>query len=218
MIANAISFKHPVHKVYRKLPPPLEELDDILAFIFTGPCAPTLDDFKRTPLLVRRNKVASALEWLKLNHADYTDLFVDYDQLSRYPEDGPPVVVDYRYADTNKRQEATSVHDQEQNDGTDEGPCPFVVHGITGQEYNDLPLRSLKALALRHLQEGGKVLAIGHEADPESLYNNPQLYPQMFPWLFPYGLGGIGAPSHKGKLSNMRHKRQLLMYHDKRFQ
>ena len=57
-------------------------------------------------------------------------------------------------------------------------------------------------------------MAIGHSDHTQSIYNNPQLYPQMFPWLFPYGLGGIGV-SH---LSDEKHKRHLLMYHDKCFQ
>ncbi|KAH7917725.1 hypothetical protein BV22DRAFT_1108516 [Leucogyrophana mollusca] len=218
MIANAISFRHPMQKIYTRLPPAVEDLDDILALIFTGPCAPTNADFQRTPLLVRRNKVAHALEWLKMNHSDYSDLQIDYGELRRYPETGPPVVVDYRRSDTNREPESTSVHETDIDNGTAEGPCPFIVHGITGQDYSNLPLRTLKALALQHLKDGGKVLAIGHSANPESLFNNPQLYPQMFPWLFPYGHGGIGSPDHKGKLSNARHKKRLLMYHDKRFQ
>ena len=40
----------------------------------------------------------------------------------------------------------------------------------------------------------------------------------MFPWLFPYGLGGIGHERQKHRLSDVEHKRHLLMYHDKRFQ
>ncbi|KAH7906418.1 hypothetical protein BJ138DRAFT_1016253, partial [Hygrophoropsis aurantiaca] len=110
MIANVISFKHPSHKIYRALPPAIEELDEVLAFTFTGPCAPTEEDFKRTPLLVRRTKVARALEWLKLNHVDYAYLEISYNELERYPESGPPVTVEYRHAETNKRPEATSVH------------------------------------------------------------------------------------------------------------
>ncbi|KAH7906139.1 hypothetical protein BJ138DRAFT_1138088 [Hygrophoropsis aurantiaca] len=141
MIANAICFKHPSQKIYKALPPPLEELDDVLALVFTGPCAPTEEDFKRTPLLVRRKKVMRALECLKLNHKDYGDLEIDYDELQRYPEAGPPVSVEYRYADSNKRPEATSVHDMEDNDGNDSGPCPFTVHGITGDDYDRLPLK-----------------------------------------------------------------------------
>jgi hypothetical protein len=74
MRANAITFSNPIPKVYDILPPPLEELDDVLAFIYTGPCQPTKADFNRTPLLVRRKQVRAALEWLKLNHCDYYDL------------------------------------------------------------------------------------------------------------------------------------------------
>jgi hypothetical protein len=55
---------------------------------------------------------------------------------------------------------------------------------------------------------------MSHAAEPESIYNNPNLYPQIFPWLFPYGLGGIG----NGALSEKAHKEFLLMYYDKRFQ
>src|ERR1700678_3111244 len=73
---------------------------------------------------------------------------------------------------------------------------------------------ALKAMALRHLNSGGKMLAVGHSDKIESMWNNPQLYPQMFPWLFPYGLGGIGSAN----ISDKEHKRHLLMYHDKRFQ
>jgi len=56
------------------LPPSVDELDEVLAFIYTSPCKPTMSDFERTPLLVRRNRVAIALNWLKDNHIDYLDL------------------------------------------------------------------------------------------------------------------------------------------------
>jgi hypothetical protein len=81
MASHVIAFESPVPKLYHSLPPPLEDLDDVLAILFTGPCKPTEDDFKRTPLLIRRKYVADALEWLKLNHSDYTDLDISYDEL-----------------------------------------------------------------------------------------------------------------------------------------
>ena len=68
MRANAVSHAIPMTKVYNILPPKREDLDDVLAFIYIGPTAPTPKEYKRTPFLVRRNKVAAALEWLKLNH------------------------------------------------------------------------------------------------------------------------------------------------------
>jgi hypothetical protein len=71
MCANAISFSNPMPKIYNVLPPPIEDMDEVLAFIYTGPCKPTKVDFQRTPLLVRHLKVSKALHWLKLNHVDY---------------------------------------------------------------------------------------------------------------------------------------------------
>ena len=63
------------------LPPSIEDLDEVLAFNFTGPIRLSPKDLERTPLLVRRRRVAAALEWLKLNHADYLNLDISYDNL-----------------------------------------------------------------------------------------------------------------------------------------
>jgi hypothetical protein len=106
----------------------------------------------------------------------------------------------------------------EDEDGTEEGICLFTVHGLTGDEYTRLTMTQLTAQALKHLHDQGKVLGIGHEDKPQSMYDNPQAYPQMFPWLFPYGYGGIGQERLKKKISEQEHKKHLLMYHDKRFQ
>ena len=218
MVANAITFEQPVPKLYMVLPPPIKEMNDCIAFIFTGPTKPTQEDYKRTPLLVRRKNILDALEWLKLNHRDYADLEISYRNLEEYPEDVPPVVIDYRHRQTNKDTEATSVHDMEPEDGTRNGICPLTVHGITGEQYVDASTETLKTIALEHLTDMGKFIAIGRAEEPESIWKNPTLYPKMFPWLFPYGLGCIGEQQHKGLMSDAAHKRHLLMYHDKRFQ
>jgi hypothetical protein len=162
--------------------------------------------------------VSKALHWLKLNHIDYYDCEISDKNLASYPEEGSPVVVDYHPSSSNKNPESTSVHDMEEEDGTTEGPCPFIVHGLTGNEFSTKTIKTIKAIALQHLTSEGKILAIGHAEIPESIYGNPQLFPSMLPWLFPYGLGGIGQTEHKHKLSSMMHKRHLLMYYDKRFQ
>ena len=215
MKANIVAFESPVPKIYNILPPPRDDLDEMLAILFTGPCKPTKEDFARTPFLVRRDAVINALEWLKLNHADYVDIEISHANAMQYDENLSPVSVEYRPAETNKVPEGTSVFDKdEDDDGTVEGDCAFTVHGLTGEVCNTMTPNALKALALRYLNSGGKVLAVGHSDRTESLWNNPQLYPQMFPWLFPYGVGGIGT-TH---LSHKEHKQHLLMYHDKRFQ
>jgi len=64
--ANAIFFANPTPKIYNILPPPLEEMDNILAFIYTGPYKPTKSDFERILLLVKHKKVAAALRIVKI--------------------------------------------------------------------------------------------------------------------------------------------------------
>ncbi|TFK51924.1 hypothetical protein OE88DRAFT_1608708, partial [Heliocybe sulcata] len=215
MRANAIMFANPTPKIHNTLPPPRSEMDEVLAFIFTGPAQPVDDDFKRTPLLVSHNRVSRALEWLKLNHSDYHDLTISYENLKGYNNNSPPVVVSYHPKGQDTDALATSLHFNGDEEGTETGPCPLVVHGVTGTQLYSKSIKALKALAMKHLTSSGKVMAVGHAEEPESMYNNPQLYPQMFPWLFPYGLGGLGNVNCSSKISEKLHKQQLLMYHDK---
>jgi len=214
--ANAIMFSNPMQKIYDKLPPPCAELDEVLAYIYTGPAKPTAEDMKRTPLLVRRKAVSEALEWLIVNHSGYDDVVIDKEALAGYPDEGPPVTVLYYERDTNKNAEGRGLDDMEADDGTEDGECLFTVHGLVGEQLSSVSsTKILRAEALKHMTSNGKVLAIGHNDVPESIYNNPGLYPSMFPCLFPYGLGGLGM-SHT--LKDVLHKRHLLMYYDKRFQ
>ena len=215
MKANVIAFKSPIPKVYDILPPPKAEIQEVLAIMFTGPFEPATSDFKRTPFLVHRNHVKKALKWLRLNRLNYEDIIISEKHLQEYNEDMPPVSVRYKESTTNKTPEGMSLFDIDDEDGTSEGDCSFTVHGLTGEDLNTMSTTAVKARALQHLNSYGKFLSVGHAEYPESIWNNPDLYPQMFPWLFPYGLGGIC--SIKG-MSEQEHKRRLLMYHDKRFQ
>jgi hypothetical protein len=221
MTANVIMFSNPTVKVYHALPPSRREISEILAFVFQGPIQPTETDIKRTPMLVRRNVVKDALDWLKLNHVDYEDLHISSENLNEYPLAGVPVNIEFSKSDPdtgNKIASAMSVYDNEFEDGTTDGPCPFTVHGLTGPEFENMSMDRLKARALQHLAERGSTLGISHDSKPQSMYDNPQAYPQMFPWLFPYGFGGIGQKIHFGKISEANQKQKLLMYYDKRFQ
>ncbi len=102
MKANIVTFESLFAKIYNSLPPPYEDLDEMLAILFTGPCKPTTEDFARTPFLVRQNAVIKALEWLKLNHADYADIEISHENVLQYDEHMPPVTVEYRPSKSNK--------------------------------------------------------------------------------------------------------------------
>ncbi|KAI0675205.1 hypothetical protein C8Q78DRAFT_527210, partial [Trametes maxima] len=74
------------------------------------------------------------------------------------------------------------------------------------------------ALAVRHFDSGNAALAYGHDAQPQSIYHNPDLFPGMFPWLYPYGRGGFGNHLCDKKLDRSVHIKLCLMYADRRFQ
>ncbi|KAF5372605.1 hypothetical protein D9758_005228 [Tetrapyrgos nigripes] len=161
MISHVIAFDSPVMKVYDVLPPPPEDLDEVLAIMFTGPCKPTEKDYKRTPMLVRRKQVFEALTWLRLNHPAYEDVKISMDNLNKYPEDTPPVTVAFKemQSEGNRIPEATSIHDNELEIGTELGSVPFVVHGITGEQLQNTSVELQKAKALAYL----KSQAFSHE-------------------------------------------------------
>jgi hypothetical protein len=174
MCANAISFSNPMPKIYNVLPPPIEELDEVLAFIYTGPCKPTKADFKQTPMLVRHLKVSKALCWLKLNHVHYYDCEISEKNLASYPEDGPPVIVNYYLyiSSSNENPESTSVNDMDEEDGTSKGPWSFVVHGLTGEEFSTKTTKTIKSIALQHLTWwSGPLLGMACTSQPLFLFN-----------------------------------------------
>jgi hypothetical protein len=217
---NVILFTKPMQKVYAVLPPPKDELQEILAVVFFGPTQPTADDYRRIPLLVRHKAVIDALSWLKLNHSGYKDLSISLENLSQYGEDEPPVVVEWRWsADGTMRPEGLSKHSQDtkEEEGVTEGKCPFIVHGLTSERLSGKTTEQLKSLALNHMENNGFALGIGHAAEPESIFNNPDLYPLTFPWLFHMGLVGLKMIG-KCRVSESARIQHLLMYHDKRFQ
>jgi len=141
IIANAIMFTNPTVKVYKMLPPSRQELSEVLVVVFVGPANPIQEEFKRTPMFVQRNKVAEALKWLKLNHSDYASLKISKENLNTYEEEGIPVVIDYKRSninDGNKIPSAMSKYNMKEEKGTEDGLCPFTVHGLTGPEYSKM--------------------------------------------------------------------------------
>lgn len=153
MRANAVAFAQPVAKFYAALPPPKEDLDECLAILFIGSCKPTVEDYKRTPLILRKNKVLNALRWLKDNHPQYADLVISYSNLDSYPEGCPPVSVMHQYeknADV-EPPERLPVFDKGESLGTNDGQCPFAINALSPQTLSGLNHQAKIAAALAHL-------------------------------------------------------------------
>lgn len=217
MSANAIVFPQPVATVARFLPPPREELDLCLAILFTGSARPTHNDYTRTPLLVRHRNVVAALQWLQLNHSDYGDVVLSYDNLASYPENEPPVAVLHRPTDGKLGGEMLAVYETSDDRGVETGPCPFAVHGLTGAEFAQMSYQAKVASAVKYFTSGGAALAVSHAAQPANTYDDIKLFPGMFPWLFPYGLGAMGNNRMQKQLPHAAHVKHLLLYADRRF-
>lgn len=96
MSGNAIAYSMPVAKVYKELPPPREEFDEVLAFIFTAPVQPTSEKLKKIPLLVSHKRVYRALRWLKLNNIHYADLTISKKNLETYEDNQIPVPITFQ--------------------------------------------------------------------------------------------------------------------------
>lgn len=177
---NVVCNAFPTEKIYHVLPPPKAELEDVLAVIFISPNASLPADFQRTPLLVRRDRVARALEWLKRNHSDYKELQISYENLADYPEDVPPIAVDFHPSTHNSHLESTAVNETDDAYSTDKGDAPFIVHGLTSEQLTDLWDGDPKHLYLKtmdYFKKGNKALGIGKNSKIESIWNNPRLYP-----------------------------------------
>ncbi|KAH9829283.1 uncharacterized protein C8Q71DRAFT_718439, partial [Rhodofomes roseus] len=138
MRANAIIFPQPIGNVYTVLPPPREDLDEVLAILFIGPCVPSEPDYRRTPLLVRHRVIVEALNWLISNHSLYSDVEISYTNLSQYLESEPPVSVLHKTTDGLRPAEGMSVYDQDGELGADSGPCEFVVQSLSADQLVDM--------------------------------------------------------------------------------
>ena len=118
-------------KVYKRLPSPWEEMEEIVAFIFISPTRLTNEMHKRLPSFVRRNKVCRVLEWLELNHKEYSDLSISHEDVEQYPESGPPLIEGYRPDWIANELENKASYDVEDWSSVEEEKCSLIVHTLT---------------------------------------------------------------------------------------
>jgi len=81
-----------------------------------------------------------------------------------------PVSIEYHESSHNKVPEGVSKHNLEAEHGIMEGECSFSVHSLTGESIEMMSSEVLKAAALKHLNIGGSILAVGHSSKPESSF------------------------------------------------
>ncbi|KAJ7715812.1 hypothetical protein B0H16DRAFT_1667037 [Mycena metata] len=194
--------------IAQSLPPSLDDIITPICVVFVGSSPPSEEWLrtKATPLIVRKEKVLKALEWLKIHNHLYAEVPINRAVLDSLPEESvlpfriqhilPSAGID---ATTSDYVPGSSVLPADM-------PNSVVVTDVDG----NAPSADLRAAALRHMNKpGGNYVEIPHDKQPENEFNNPNLFPMMYPTLFPYGLGGMEDKSRPSKLAFKRHVKHL---------
>ncbi|KAJ7459329.1 hypothetical protein FB451DRAFT_972765, partial [Mycena latifolia] len=223
--------QHP-SAVAKSLPPSVSDIVTPVCVIFVGAKAPSPEwlKTKATPLIVRKEKVAKALEWLKIHNHLYRKVLIDRDVLNSLPEESilpfhvqhvvPNAGIDSTTSDYVPGSHLPPSVLQDPNRSLSAGAAsapnlpdilppvpdiPFqsvVVADVNGNAPSD----ELKAVALKHMEKAGSnYLEIPHDPKPVNEFKNRHLFPMMYPTLFPYGLGGLEDSNRCAPISFKRH-------------
>ncbi|THU90136.1 hypothetical protein K435DRAFT_608751, partial [Dendrothele bispora CBS 962.96] len=181
------------------LPPPIEDLCSAGCVVFVGAEMPTKDWLKQyaKPLVFRKEKIQTALEWLKIHNPVYKDIQINYSLLNEMQsEELLPVDIDHILPEG----ESAAVTGRYDNGNDGYQPAKdvlfegVVISDVSGNE----PANVLRRAASKHVwQSGGSYIRYPHGSKPVSEFGNDQLFPMMYPCLFPYGLGGFGCPNRR---------------------
>ncbi|KAJ6576139.1 hypothetical protein DFH09DRAFT_915040, partial [Mycena vulgaris] len=182
------------------MPPPLSRIRDEICVILVGsPCTEvTHDMLRKSPLLVRREKVRKALFWLIEHNPLYADLDTSIvnKNLEEYPVyDCPIATQDFlRTNSANNQGSSYTSYSEQANAELFEGTDTFELTATTLVDVDsvDTTYKQRKLAALRALkkQEAGFVKFPSGNM-PLSTSKNPRVFGWLWPTLFPYGVGMV---------------------------
>lgn len=205
------------------LPPSMEETVTPMCVVFVGSCRPS-EEWLRTkakPLLVRREKVRTALIWLKNNNPLYADVIIDNELLDSLPDESvAPVEISVETA-TESSDAVGARHDNvadEPHTSNGNGESRFEKAVVADLDMTKLSSAEMCLAALKHLKSGGEFVQIPHGSQPCNEYEDFNLFPLLYPTLFPYGHGGFEHPDRRRPIGIKLHARHLFSLADNRFQ
>ncbi|KAJ7020464.1 hypothetical protein C8F04DRAFT_879897, partial [Mycena alexandri] len=202
--------------IAQSLPPSLEDIITPVCVIFVGSKPPT-EEWLRTkahPLIVRKERVLKALEWLKNREVP-----INKPLLESLPDESilpfhiqhivPSTGIDATTSDyiAGSSQPHGSTPAPDLNDILVPPPSNIPFQSVVVADVDgNAPSNELRAAALKHMMKpGSNYIEIPHDSSPANEFNNPHLFPMMYPTLFPYGLGGLEDKGRPTKLSFKRH-------------
>ncbi|KAJ7450649.1 hypothetical protein B0H11DRAFT_1646510, partial [Mycena galericulata] len=198
------------------LPPSIEDITTPICVVFVGSNPPSLEwlQTKARPLIVRKEKVMNALDWLSIHNHLYKDVFIDRSVFDGHgdtvhipfhvehiiPSDGIEATTS-SYATTTQFLEAMLQPPVAETIAFES----VVVTDVKGHESS----RKLRDAAARHLKKpGSNYIGIPHDPLPVNEFDNPDLLPLIYPTLFPYGIGGTEDKTRRtpfGFESHLKH-------------
>ncbi|KAJ6573564.1 hypothetical protein DFH09DRAFT_916081, partial [Mycena vulgaris] len=184
--------------VLSAMPIPLFQLQDEICVILVGSpdTEVTHDMLKRSPLLVHRHKIRTALFWLIDNNPLYMDLDKNaiIENSEEYPVyDCPLAVTDFlRTNSANNQGSSYTSYSAQANAELFEGTDNFELTSTTLVDVESITStyqqRKLEALRRFKKQEAGFVKFASGSA-PLSTSKNPRVFGWLWPTLFPHGVG-----------------------------
>ncbi|KAJ7439447.1 hypothetical protein B0H11DRAFT_2355989, partial [Mycena galericulata] len=200
--------------IARSLPPSISEITTPVCVIFVGSKPPTPEWLKEraSPLIVRKERVLAALDWLKVHNHLYRNVFINRDILKNQPAE-TILPFHIQHIVPNAGIDSTTSDYFPNLAELLEAPLPteaqFQSVVVTDVDGN-APSSDLRAAALRHMDKAGSnYVEIPHDPRPANEFNNPNLFPMMYPTLFPYGLGALEDRSRRTTLGFKRHIKHL---------
>ena len=227
MKGHIIVFPQHPERISGIMPPTVGDVTTPICIIFCGSTPPTSEWLKKNarPLVVRRETVLKALQWLCTHNHLYKDVTIDADRISALPEED---VLQYNVEHipvSNTARDLVSRYDcsgdGQPADVTSEPSPELPVHFesvvITDVDANS-PSNQLKAAALRHAKRGGSFIQVPHDTEPLNEFFNPTMFPMIYPSLFPYGIGGFEDIRRVVPIGLENHVKHMLALSDRRFQ
>jgi hypothetical protein len=223
---HVIVFPQHPETVSEVMPAPLSDIITLVCIIFCGSTKPTLQWLKEKarPLVVRRDAVLNALQWLHAHNPLYKDVIIDITQISVLPEED---VLEYNIEHIPlsvashvlvSRYDAPTDSTSMTNTPPQSDECVQFEKVVITDVDAHAPSYQLKAAALRHAKRGGSFIEIPHDPVPVNEFFNPSMFPMLYPTLFPYGTGGFEDRRRVVAIGLENHIKHMLALADKRFQ
>ncbi|KAJ7438277.1 hypothetical protein B0H11DRAFT_2358704, partial [Mycena galericulata] len=213
--------------VATSLPPSLDDITTPICVIFVGSKPPTSEwlQKKASPLIVRKERVLKALEWLKVHNHLYRDIPINTSALDNLadvaippfhiqhiiPSDGIDATTSDYVPGSSQPPASDTTHFANFPDIRQPAPAvvPFQTVVVADVDGN-APSHILRSAAMSHMRKpGSNYVEIPHDPLPANEFNNPTLFPMIYPTLFPYGIGGFEDHRRRTALGFKTHVKHL---------